>query len=104
MNSFTVPTSCTSATAPIPTCYRHSSRIRAPGTYRWQACWGYNSRIRHYQARSTLRGHGFSHTILNTFKRDPNQITGRSHLYGNGYYEWGGRIARYTPGVTEPSG
>jgi len=28
----------------------------------------------------------------------------RSRMYGNGNYEWGGRLARYVPGITEPSG
>lgn len=79
-------------------------RIRVPGTYRWEACRGYNGRISHYQIRSTLRGHGYSHTILNTFTRDPNTDPGSpSHVYGNGNYEWGGRIARYQPDATVPA-
>jgi hypothetical protein len=76
--------------------------VRVPGTYTWDACRGWNARLGHYQIRSTLRGHGFSHTIKNTFQRDPNDL-GPSHVYGNGNYEWGGRIARYQPGVTEPA-
>jgi hypothetical protein len=32
------------------------------------------------------------------------QKDGRSLLYGNGNYEWGGRIARACPDCTEPSG
>src|SRR5262249_35565057 len=57
-------------------------RIRVPGVYRWESCRGYNRQIRHYQIRSTLRGHGWSHTILNTFSRDPNAPIGRpSHVY-----------------------
>jgi hypothetical protein len=33
-----------------------------------------------------------------------NEIGGRSFLYGNGNYEWGGRIARACFDCTEPSG
>src|SRR5262245_442101 len=60
-------------------------RIRVPGVYRWESCRGYNRRIHRYQIRSTLRGHRFSHTVLNTFTRDANADPGKpSHLYGNG--------------------
>jgi hypothetical protein len=79
--------------------------VRAPTTYNWEACRGWNSRIRDYQVRSTLRRRGVvSSTILNTFSRDPLAEPGPIHVYGDGNYEWGGRMARYTPGVTEPSG
>jgi hypothetical protein len=78
--------------------------VRVPGTYTWEACRGWNSHIERYQVRSTLRGHGFSHTILNTFEPDPNQLSRPSHLYGNGNYDWGGRIVRDCPNCTEPSG
>jgi hypothetical protein len=61
-------------------------------------------RIHHYEVRSTLRGHGFSHTIKNVFQRDPNQL-GPSHVYGDGSYEWGGRLViPEPPGTTHPSG
>jgi hypothetical protein len=79
--------------------------VRVPTTYNWEACRGWNSRIRDYQIRSTLRRRGVvSSTILNTFSRDPLAEPGPVHVYGNGNYEWGGRIVRYTPGVTEPQG
>jgi len=87
-----------------PDLYQAHITFRVPGTYMWEACRGWNSVFEHYQVRSTLRGHGFSHTILNTFEPDPNQLSRPSHLYGDGNYEWGGRIVRYTPDVTEPSG
>jgi hypothetical protein len=77
--------------------------IAVPGVYRWEACRGWNSRIERYEVRSTLRGHGFSHTNKNVFARDPN-VLGPSHLYGNGNYEWGGRIVRRQDDVTVPSG
>jgi hypothetical protein len=79
--------------------------VRVPTTYNWEACRGWNSRIRDYQIRSTLRRGGVvSSTILNTFSRDPLAEPGPIHVYGNGNYEWGGRIVRYTPDATEPSG
>ena len=79
--------------------------VRVTGTYKWEACRGWNSGIRDYQIRSTLRRDGVvSSTILNTFSRDPLAEPGPIHVYGNGNYEWGGRIVRYTPGVTEPQG
>lgn len=81
------------------------ANIRPPvsGTYSWEVCRGWNSRRvgqfheilpDAYQVRSTLVGHGWSHTILNTF--DDN-------LYGPGNYEWGGRIAQEPPAPTEPT-
>jgi hypothetical protein len=87
-----------------PDVYQAHITVRVPGTYRWKACRGWNRRIRRYQVRSTLRGHGFSHTIKNTFNRDPNDFNGPSHVYGDGNYEWGGRIVRYALDVTDPSG
>ena len=79
--------------------------VRVPGTYDWEACRGWNARIQDYQIRSTLRRRGVvSSTLLNTFSRDPLAEPGPVHVYGNGNYEWGGRIVRTTPGVTEPSG
>jgi hypothetical protein len=79
--------------------------VRVPTTFTWEACRGWNSRIQDYQIRSTLRRRGVvSSTILNTFSRDPLAEPGPVHVYGNGNYEWGGRIVRYTPGVTEPQG
>ncbi len=78
--------------------------IPTAGTYHWEACRGWNDELDRYQVRSTLVGHGFSHTILNTFQRDPNDFEGPSHLYGDGNYEWGGRIARYEPDATELAG
>jgi hypothetical protein len=79
--------------------------VRAPTTYDWEACRGWNAGIRDYQVRSTLRRRGVvSSTILNTFSRDPLSEPGPIHVYGNGDYEWGGRIVRYTPDVTEPQG
>ena len=56
------------------------------------------------RGRSTLRGHGFSHTIKNVFARDPN-VLGPSHVYGDGSYEWGARLViPEAPGTTHPSG
>jgi hypothetical protein len=84
----------------------HQAPIHLPvaGSYSWEACRGYNSRIHHYEVRSTLRGHGFSHTIKNVFTRDPN-VPGPSHIYGDGSYEWGGRLViPEAPGTTHPSG
>ena len=78
--------------------------IRTAGTYRWEACRGWNAELGKYQVRSTIVGHGWSHTILNTFERDPNDFEGPSHLYGNSNYEWGGRIANYEPEATELAG
>jgi hypothetical protein len=78
--------------------------VPVAGSYSWEACRGYNSHIHHYEVRSTLRGHGFSHTIKNVFQRDPNQL-GPSHVYGDGSYEWGGRLViPEPPGTTHPSG
>jgi hypothetical protein len=80
-------------------------RLPVGGIYRWEACRGWNSHIDRYEVRSTLRGHGFSHTIKNVFERDPNQFGSPSHVYGNGRYEWGGRLVRpEPPGTTHPSG
>ena len=80
-------------------------RIPVGGSYRWQACRGWNSHIDRYEVRSTLRGHGFSHTIKNVFARDPNAGIDPSHVYGDGRYEWGGRLAiPEPPGTTHPSG
>jgi hypothetical protein len=79
--------------------------VRVPTTFSWEACRGWNYHIHDYQIRSTLRRRGVvSSTILNTFSRDPLAEPGPVHVYGNGNYEWGGRIVRYTPGVTEPQG
>jgi hypothetical protein len=79
--------------------------VRVPTTFGWEACRGWNSRIQDYQIRSTLRRRGaVASTILNTFSRDPLAEPGPVHVYGNGNYEWGGRIVRLTPGVTEPQG
>ena len=78
--------------------------LPAAGSYSWEACRGYNTRIHHYEVRSTLRGHGFSHTIKNVFARDPN-VLGPSHVYGDGSYEWGARLViPEAPGTTHPSG
>jgi hypothetical protein len=78
--------------------------VRAAGTYDWEACRGWNAHIQDYQVRSTLKRRGaVASTLLNTFSRDPLAEPGPVHVYGNGNYEWGGRIVRYTPGVTEPS-
>jgi hypothetical protein len=79
--------------------------VRVPTTFTWEACRGWNSLIQDYQIRSTLRRRGVvSSTILNTFSRDPLAEPGPVHVYGNGNYEWGGRIARDCVGCTEPSG
>jgi hypothetical protein len=78
--------------------------VRVAGTYKSEACRGWNSRIRDYQIRSTMRQGGVvSSTILNTFSRDPLAEPGPIHVYGDGNYEWAGRIVRYTPDATEPS-
>lgn len=78
-------------------------RVRARTTYNWEVCRGWNDDIGRgrYQVRSTLSRRGFSHSALMTFE---NEIGGRSFLYGNGNYEWGGRIARACLGCTEPAG
>jgi len=84
----------------------YEARIRLPrgGSYRWEACRGWNSRIGKYEVRSTLRGHGFSHTIKNVFARDRNNLPHPSHIYGDGRYEWGGRLVfPEPPGQTHPS-
>jgi hypothetical protein len=79
--------------------------VRVTATYDWEACRGWNSGLQDYQIRSTLRRRGVvASTILNTFSRDPLAEPGPVHVYGNGNYEWGGRLVRYTPGVTEPQG
>jgi hypothetical protein len=81
------------------------ARIRIPvrGVYKLDACRGWNRRTRKYEVRSTLRGHGWSHTIKNVFERDPNDFNGPSRVYGNGRYEWGGRLDLPCPGCTHPS-
>jgi hypothetical protein len=78
-------------------------RVRARTTYNWEVCRGWNDDIGtgRYQVRSRLSRRSFSHSALMTFE---NEIGGRSFLYGNGNYEWGGRIARACLGCTEPSG
>lgn len=78
-------------------------RISVRGKYRWQACRRWDSDGDYYVVTSRLRGHGFSHTNVNVIEPDvplgaPSHVT-----YGNGYYEWGGRIARDCPGCTSPS-
>jgi hypothetical protein len=77
--------------------------IRIRGRYRWEACRGWNAEGGHYEVRSTLRGPGgFLETNKNIIEPyDPPETL--SHVgYGNGYYEWGGRIARRCPGCTAP--
>lgn len=78
-------------------------RVPARRTYNWEVCRGWNDDIGRgrYQVRSRLVRRGFSRSALMTFE---NEIGGRSFLYGNGNYEWGGRIARACFGCTEPSG
>ena len=78
-------------------------RVGARTTYNWEVCRGWNDDIGsgRYQVRSRLSRRGFSHSALMTFE---NEIGGRSYLYGNGNYEWGGRIARACVGCTEPAG
>jgi hypothetical protein len=71
--------------------------ITVPGRYRWEACRGWTgNRFGNYEVRSTLRGPGgFHHSRVNIIEPyDP--LGAPSHVgYGNGYYEWGGRIARH---------
>jgi hypothetical protein len=80
--------------------------IKHRGRYRWKACRGWNSDgdlYPHYEVRSTLRGpRGFFATNLNIIEPyDP--LGPDTHVgYGNGYYEWGGRLARDCPGCTSP--
>ncbi|HYI13308.1 MAG TPA: hypothetical protein VEK57_29950 [Thermoanaerobaculia bacterium] len=78
-------------------------RVRARTTYNWEVCRGWNDDIGsgRYQVRSRLVRRGFSRSALMTFE---NEIGGRSYLYGNGNYEWGGRIERACFDCTEPSG
>lgn len=78
--------------------------VPTSGVYFWEVCRGWNARLGKYEVRSTLTGQGWSHTILNRFERDPNDFSGPSHLYGNGSYEWGGRIAPYEENATEIAG
>jgi hypothetical protein len=66
------------------------------GTDNWEVCRSWNSGLKVYEVRSTLTGPGFSHSVLNEL--------GRSHIYGDGNYEWGGRIVKYQPGITVPAG
>ena len=86
-----------------PDLYQANIKPPVAGTYSWQVCRGWNDRrigefheilADAYQVRSTLKGHGWSHTILNTFDHN---------IYGDGNYEWGGRIAQEPPAVTEPA-
>jgi hypothetical protein len=83
----------------------YQAHIRPPvaGKYAWEVCRGWNPAITGvyhdqaysgYQVRSTVKGHGWSHTILNTFEHN---------LYGDGNYEWGGRIAMEPPAPTHPA-
>ena len=76
--------------------------VRARTTFHWEVCRGWNDDIGsgRYQVRSRLVRRGFSHSALMTFE---NEISGRSFLYGNGNYEWGGRIVRACIGCTSPS-
>jgi hypothetical protein len=76
-------------------------------TYNWEVCRGWNPNPNPdgfdraaYQVRSTVLRRGFKHTALMTFQ---NEVGGRSFLYGNGNYEWGGRIERACIGCTSPS-
>jgi hypothetical protein len=77
--------------------------ISVRGTYRWKACRGWNPDGGYYEVRSTLSGPGgFFHTNLNIIEPDV-PLEAPSHVvYGNGYYEWGGRIARDCLGCTSP--
>lgn len=57
------------------------------------------------EVRSTLRGPaGFFHTNLNIIEPDVPPGAPRHVGYGNGYYLWGGRIARDCPDCTAPQG
>jgi hypothetical protein len=47
-----------------------------------------------------VNGRGPKNSALMTFENDQ----GRQLVYGNGQYEWGGRIVRDCPGCTSPSG
>ena len=78
-------------------------RVRARRiTYHWEVCRGWNDNIGsgRYQVRSRLFRRGVSRSALMTFE---NELGGRSFLYGNGNYEWGGRIARACLDCTHPS-
>ena len=47
--------------------------------------------------------HGAYLVSKNVFARNPKQL-GPRHIYGDGRYEWGGRLVRpEPPGVTHPS-
>jgi len=94
----------------------YEAHIRPPvsGTYSWEVCRGWNPLVEDslgighsvYQVRSTLVGHGFSHTILNSFGLNNESQVAEfpDYLYGNGNYEWGGRIALLEPpGITHPA-
>lgn len=75
--------------------------IQIRGRYRWEACRGWNPEAGRYEVRSTLSGPGgFFETNKNFIEPyDPPRT--QSHVgYGNGYYEWGGRLARICPGCT----
>jgi hypothetical protein len=71
--------------------------VRRRTTFNWRACRGWNTDAHNnglgfarYQVRSSLERPGTkSHEVLMTFENDS-----RTFIYGNGDYEWGGRIAQ----------
>jgi hypothetical protein len=83
--------------------------VRVRTTYHWEICRGWNPDPNPaafspaaYQVRSTLvpaSPRGRKNSALMTFENDPSG----QRLFGNGSYEWGGRIVRDCPGCTSPS-
>jgi hypothetical protein len=82
--------------------------VRRRTTYNWEVCrfWNPDSHgnglgFARYQVQSRLLRRGAKpHVALMTFENEPG---GRRVIYGEGNYEWGGRIARACVGCTSPS-
>jgi hypothetical protein len=82
--------------------------VRVRTAYHWEICRGWNPNpnpeafsTARYQVRSTLvpvNGRGPKNSALMTFENDQ----GRKLVYGDGQYEWGGRIVLDCPDCTSP--
>jgi hypothetical protein len=81
--------------------------IPVTGRYKWVSTrrWrGPKTRFGHYEVFSTLSGHGVHQTVKNAIEPWVHYSEPSAVRYGNGKYEWGGRLARLCPGCTSPAG
>ena len=72
--------------------------VLTPGRYGWRVVRWWSINRRQYMVESTLRRGSWSHRVREGLPRHG------AHSYGDGWYEWGGRLAFDGPiGVTVPS-